>query len=59
VFTGCLDVIKFVFKFISASLYLCEPDAKLVSLSPPHQGCQMVYFQTNNPNLGKFLRALV
>jgi hypothetical protein len=23
-----------------------------------HQGCQMVYFQTKNPNLGKFLRAL-
>jgi hypothetical protein len=22
------------------------------------QGCQMVYFQTKNPNLGKFLRAL-
>jgi hypothetical protein len=22
------------------------------------QGCQMVYFQTQNPNLGKFLRAL-
>jgi hypothetical protein len=21
-------------------------------------GCQMVYFQTKNPNLGKFLRAL-
>jgi hypothetical protein len=23
-----------------------------------HQGCQMVYFQTNNPNLGIFLSAL-
>jgi hypothetical protein len=22
------------------------------------QGCQMVYFQTKNPNLGKFWRAL-
>jgi hypothetical protein len=22
------------------------------------QGCQMVYFHTKNPNLGKFLRAL-
>jgi hypothetical protein len=22
------------------------------------QGCQMVYFQTKNPNLGKFLRVL-
>jgi hypothetical protein len=22
------------------------------------QGCQMVYFQTKNPNLGKFLMAL-
>jgi hypothetical protein len=23
-----------------------------------NQGCQMVYFQTKNPNLGKFLSAL-
>jgi hypothetical protein len=23
-----------------------------------HKGCQMVYFQTKNPNLGKFWRAL-
>jgi hypothetical protein len=23
-----------------------------------YQGCQMVYFQTKNPNLGKFWRAL-
>jgi hypothetical protein len=23
-----------------------------------NQGCQMVYFQTSNPNLGKFWRAL-
>jgi hypothetical protein len=23
-----------------------------------HQGCQMVFFQTKNPNLGKFWRAL-
>jgi hypothetical protein len=22
-----------------------------------NQGCQMVYFQTKNPNMGKFLRA--
>jgi hypothetical protein len=26
--------------------------------SGPEQGCQMVYFQTQNPNLGKFWRAL-
>jgi hypothetical protein len=26
--------------------------------SPLQQGCQMVCFQTKNPNLGKFLRAL-
>jgi hypothetical protein len=25
---------------------------------PPKQGCQMVYFQTENPNLGKFWRDL-
>jgi hypothetical protein len=24
----------------------------------PQQGCQMVYFQTKNPDLGKFWRAL-
>jgi hypothetical protein len=24
----------------------------------PDQGCQMVYFQTKNPNFGKFLRVL-
>jgi hypothetical protein len=24
----------------------------------PNQGCQMVYFQTKNPNLGKFWRVL-
>jgi hypothetical protein len=24
----------------------------------PFQGCQMVYFQTKNPNLGKFWRTL-
>jgi hypothetical protein len=26
--------------------------------SPQKQGCQMVYFRTKNPNLGKFWRAL-
>jgi hypothetical protein len=30
--------------------------AKLTSRS--QQGCQMVYFQTKNPNVGKFLMAL-
>jgi hypothetical protein len=25
---------------------------------PAEQGCQLVYFQTKNPNLGKFWRAL-
>jgi hypothetical protein len=25
---------------------------------PGIQGCQMVYFKTQNPNLGKFLRVL-
>jgi hypothetical protein len=28
------------------------------SKSGSFQGCQMVYFQTNNPNLGKFLTVL-
>jgi hypothetical protein len=27
-------------------------------LPSQEQGCQMVYFQTKNPNLGKFGRAL-
>jgi hypothetical protein len=27
-------------------------------LAQPQQGCQMVYFQTKNPNLGKYLWAL-
>jgi hypothetical protein len=43
------------------------PDSCRISaiLDPPwrqfresDQGCQMVYFQTKNPNLGKFFRAL-
>jgi hypothetical protein len=29
-----------------------------VSHFPPGQGCQMAYFQTKNPNLGKFWRLL-
>jgi hypothetical protein len=32
-----------------------------IAISANHntfQGCQMVYFQTKNPNLGKFWRAL-
>jgi hypothetical protein len=29
-----------------------------LALTDPKQGCQMVYFQTKNPNLGKFWRAL-
>jgi hypothetical protein len=28
------------------------------NLYPTHQGCQMVYFQTKNPSLGKFWRVL-
>jgi hypothetical protein len=40
---------------------LQEEDATLVrSTSSPHlkQGCQMVHFQTKNPNLGIFFWAL-
>jgi hypothetical protein len=33
-------------------------DNKKVSDPPPPQGCQMVCFQTKNPYLGKFWRAL-
>jgi hypothetical protein len=31
---------------------------KCLKLSHRDQGCQMVHFQTKNPNLGKFWRAL-
>jgi hypothetical protein len=34
-------------------IFFCGPPPP-----PPIQGCQMVYFQTQNPNLGKLLRAL-
>jgi hypothetical protein len=33
-------------------------DARERLLRPRRQGCQMVCFQTKNPNLGKFWRAL-
>jgi hypothetical protein len=33
-------------------------DDRLLFLSRSKQGCQMVYFQTKDTNLGKFLRAL-
>jgi hypothetical protein len=29
-----------------------------IRVEQPKQGCQMVYFQTKNPSLGKFWRAL-
>jgi hypothetical protein len=29
----------------------------VLTLGPLEQGCQMAYFQTKNPNLGKFRRA--
>jgi hypothetical protein len=36
-----------------------QPSSKEQSEKPsPEQGCQMVSFQTKNPNLGKFWRAL-
>jgi hypothetical protein len=31
---------------------------ELISVECRKQGCQMVYFQTKNPNLGKIWRAL-
>jgi hypothetical protein len=31
---------------------------RVETLSAANQGCHMVYFQTKNPNLGKFWRAL-
>jgi hypothetical protein len=33
----------------------CLKEAKNLALG---QGCQMVYFQTKNPNLGKFFEGL-
>jgi hypothetical protein len=38
-----------------------RPSHNLVTLaagSAVEQGCQMVYFQTKNPNLGKFWRGM-
>jgi hypothetical protein len=44
---------KMVFQFL-LSLIALKPSA-----CEAEQGCQMVYFQTKNPNLGKFWRALI
>jgi hypothetical protein len=34
-----------------------QKDALYSNIAMPGQGCQMVYFQTKNPNLGEFWRA--
>jgi hypothetical protein len=40
-------------------LHTCIGELNLEkTLTHAMQGCQMVYFQTKNPNLGKFWRAL-
>jgi hypothetical protein len=41
------------FRGIKKEIYL-----KFFPPNGPDQGCQMVCFQTKNPNLGKFWRAL-
>jgi hypothetical protein len=33
------------------------PEAKQSKKGSRNQGCQMVYFQSQNPNLGKFWRS--
>jgi hypothetical protein len=38
--------------------YQDQPCISFVYINSVHQGCQMVYFRTKNPDLGKFLRAL-
>jgi hypothetical protein len=43
--------------FSSAGIMACVSTVDNVRSLPP-QGCQMVCFQTKNPNLGKFWRAL-
>jgi hypothetical protein len=45
--------IKINLKFIFKTIYACR-DSKSVQ----HLGCQMVCFQTKNPDLGKFLVGL-
>jgi hypothetical protein len=44
------------------NLETCRSPEKLLAVvkgsSFSNQGCQMVYFQTKNPTLGKFLRVL-
>jgi hypothetical protein len=39
------------------SSYFCQNSQRYVCRQP-HRGCQMVYFQTKNPNLGIFWRIL-
>jgi hypothetical protein len=40
------------------SVMQCNVDCVSLLLHYPFQGCQMVYFQTRNHNLGKFWRVL-
>jgi hypothetical protein len=56
--TICLDNYKHVRAFIRRVIHHRKKNNRIALSLPCHmQGCQMVYFQTKNPNLGTFLRA--
>jgi hypothetical protein len=55
-FRSQVDTYKFLPAYICTYVY-SGPDGKIGQPGrPPHQGCQMVYFETKNTNLGKFWR---
>jgi hypothetical protein len=43
---------------LKSGVFICLGSDILTCENAPNQGCQMVSFQTKNPNLGKFWRAL-
>jgi hypothetical protein len=53
-----LDLLEMRSNFVDERLETISPDRVPDRLHHPHQGCQIVYFQTKNPNSGKFSRVL-
>jgi hypothetical protein len=52
-------ILLLIISFYSLCLCSFQPISGFDLTSRQDQGCQMVYFQTKNPNLGKFWRSLV